>query len=55
VVSEVEENLGVAVGLEDWSWSGGITGKNLDDVGSGGVALGVVNLATLIDINSLGA
>jgi len=53
VVSEVEEDLGVLVGLKDWSTSsGGISLKNVDNVGSGGLASFVVDLAALIDINS---
>lgn len=54
VVSKVKEDLRVLVRLENWSTSsGGITLKDVDDVGSGGLSSTIVDLTSGINIISL--
>jgi len=51
VVSKVEENLGVFVRFENWSiGGGGITLKDVDDVGGGSLSSLIVDLTSGIDI-----
>ena len=56
MISEIEEDLGVFVGLEDWaSSSGGISLKDGNDVLGSNIFTLVVDLASSIDIGSWGS
>jgi len=52
VVSKVEENLGLGVGLENFASNRSVTSEDLNEVGSSNLVSRVVNLASASDVDS---